>query len=191
VYQTKENKTAHNFFKVLNDTFPDMEIKNTSNRDGNGWQITGSFPRGCNQVRDQYAEKIQNLTLITEYGKGRTLHVDAERLFFEQNEGFNCEFGLYMLFNPALPEDKLVLGLEFLRMYDLSLNFGTGKIGFHGYTTDPPPIDFTSGDRGKLLGILIGVGAAFLILIIIGVVVSKLKQSKLKKDLNEADERLV
>jgi hypothetical protein len=96
-----------------------------------------------------------------------------------------------MLFNPALPEDKLVLGLEFLRMYDLSLNFGTGKLGFHGYTTDPPPFDFTSGDAKNLLGILIGVGAAFLILIIIGVVVSKLKQSKLKKDLNEADERLV
>ena len=191
VYETKEIKTAHNFFKVMNDTFLDKEIKNSSLRDGKGWKITVSFPKNCNQVRDQYAEKIQNLTLITEYGKGRTLHIDAEKLFFEFNEGLNCEFGLYMVFNPMLPEDKLVLGLEFLRLYDLSLNFGTGRIGFDGYTTDPPPLDPTSKDGNKLLGILIGVGAAFLILIIIGIVVSKLKQSKLRKDLNQADERLV
>jgi len=134
---------------------------------------------------------VQNLTLITEYGKGRTLHVDSQRLFFDLNDELNCEFGLYMLYNPMLPEDKLILGLEFLRMYNLSLNFGSGRLGFTGYTTVPPPTDANSGDGKKLLGILIGVGAAFLILIIIGVVVSKLKQSKLKKDLNEVDERLV
>jgi len=52
VYETKENKTAHNFFKVLNDTFSDMTIMNTSNRDGNGWKITGSFPKGCSLVRN-------------------------------------------------------------------------------------------------------------------------------------------
>jgi len=75
-------------------------------------------------VRDTYAEKIQNLTLITEYEIGRTLHIDAEQLFFELNEGLNCEFGLYMLYNSTLPKDKLVLGLEFLRLYDLSFNYG-------------------------------------------------------------------
>jgi hypothetical protein len=81
---------------------------------------------------------VQNLTLITEYGKGRTLHVEFESLFFDLNGELNCEFGLYMLYNPMLPEDKLILGLEFLRMYNLSLNFGSGRLGFTGYTTVPP-----------------------------------------------------
>jgi len=64
----------------------------------------------------------------------------------------------------------------------------------HGYTTDPPKIvvpEENSGGFGS--GMLIGVGAAVLILIILAAVVCKLKQQKkLQKDLEEAvDERLV
>jgi hypothetical protein len=116
--------------------------------------------------------------MITEYKTGITLHIDAEQLFFELNEGLNCEFGLYMLYNTSIPKDKVVLGLEFLRLYDFSFNYGQEKLGFHGYFTDPPIIDFPEPKSGMGSGILIGAGAAVLILIILGIVVCKLKQQK-------------
>ena len=104
-----------------------------------------------------------------------------------------------MVYNSTMEKDRLVLGQEFIRLYDLSMNFGQQKIGFHGFTTAAPKDgkpdnggDDQDGKNGKGLGILIGVGAAALILIILGVVVSKLRRSKLQKELeHEGEERLV
>ncbi len=143
-------------------------------------------------MRDTYAEKIWNLTMITQYQTGRTLHIDAEQLFFELNTGLNCEFGLYMLYNASLPKEKLILGHEFLRMYDISFGYEKERIGFHGYTSDPPMENIPEDNGGKGTAILIGVAAAVLILIILGIVVCKLKQQKkLQKDLEASEERLV
>jgi hypothetical protein len=101
------------------------------------------------------------------------------------NNGLNCEFGLYVLYNSTMPKDKLVLGLEFLKMYDLSMNFGQQQLGFHGYRTPAPKDSNNDGNNdgktgGKSTGIIIGIVAAVLILIILGAVMMKLKRSKLQ-----------
>ena len=60
----------------------------------------------------------------------------------------SCEFGLYMVYNSEFDKEKLILGQEFIMRYDLSMNFGKEKIGFHGYMT-PAPKEYKPADDGN------------------------------------------
>jgi hypothetical protein len=58
IYETKSNQTAHNFYALLNATFPDITLMNQTLDSKTGWIVTGTFPRGCVSVKDSYADKI-------------------------------------------------------------------------------------------------------------------------------------
>ena len=51
-YETNNNETAHNFYNFMQNTFPDMTLMN------NSWMITGTFPKGCVEVKNLYADKV-------------------------------------------------------------------------------------------------------------------------------------
>ena len=145
-----------------------------------------------------------NLTLDTIKGQeeGKIFHMNLDNLLLELTPG-KCEFGIYMVFDPKLTKEKLILGKEFIDSYELSFNYENSKLALKGYFTDsiepkpkpkPPtpnpdnPSDpgNNSGESGmpsKTVTILIIAGAAVAILGIAICVIRKIRNKRLARDL--------
>ncbi len=84
-----------------------------------------------------------------------------------------------MEYNATLERDKLTLGQEFIKMYDIAMSFEKERIGFNGYIQVVEEKKEEEGKKknqnGKMIGVVIGITAAIMILIILAFVVKRLK----------------